>query len=184
MPVKDYQLRIVLKQIVPDIWRRVVVPGNVTLAKLHKVIQLAMGWQTYHLYLFTVGPERYGEDVGEWSDFDQRVSNAKRTTLQDVVVRKGARFLYEYDMGDGWEHEIAVEAIEESSTSKVRCLGGSRSCPPEDCGGPYGYEELLEIIFDPQHPQYEDRKAWLGDGFGPEEFDLPAINRRLGRLKV
>ena len=182
--MKNYQLRIALKEIAPDVWRRLLVPGNVTLARLHKIFQIAMGWENYHLYLFTIGRECYGEGVGEWSDFGQRVDNAKRVTLEDVAASKGLRFVYEYDMGDGWEHEVRIEAIQEGTAGKVRCLEGERSCPPEDCGGPYGYEELLEIILDPKHPEYVDKREWLGEGFNPEEFDLDRVNRQLGRLKV
>ena len=104
--------------------------------------------------------------------------------LQEIAVRKGARFIYTYDMGDGWEHEIRVEEISEGSPEQVRCLEGARSCPPEDCGGPYGYERLLEIVFDPKHPEFQDRRDWLGGSFDPEVFNVEIVNRRLKRLKL
>lgn len=182
--MNNYQLRVTLMDIKPPIWRRIVVPGTISLAKLHNIIQTSMGWENYHIYLFTVGRQRYGEGVREWAECDQKVFNAKHVMLQDVAGRKGARFVYEYDMGDGWAHQVVVEDIEEGIPSRVRCLDGARSCPPEDCGGPFGYEELLEIVFDPKHPEYEDRKAWLGGGFNPEAFVRGAVNRKLGRLKV
>ena len=182
--MKNYRLRITLEDIQPPIWREVIVPGAITLAKLHSVIQITMGWGNYHIYLFEARGCRYGEGVAEWSEYDQRVVNAKHTLLQDVAPRKGAAFLYTYDMGDGWNHQVRVEEITEGKADKVRCLAGARSCPPEDCGGPIGYEELLEIIFDPKHPEHGERKEWLGEGFSPEAFDLQAVNRRLARLRV
>jgi hypothetical protein len=182
--VENYQLSIKLLKIEPPIWRRVVVPGTVTLAKLHSILQKVMGWENYHIYLFNVGRQQYGEGVSEWADAAQRVVNAKRVMLQDIATRKGARFFYTYDMGDGWEHEIRVEEIREGSPEQVRCLDGERSCPPEDCGGPYGYEQLLDIIFDPKHPEHQERRDWLGDGFNPELFNAEIVNRRLKRLKI
>ena len=182
--MKNYRLRITLEDVEPPIWREVIVPATITLAKLHTVIQIIMGWENYHIYLFEAGPRQYGEGVAEWSDFGQKVMNAKRTLLEAVAQRKGATFLYTYDMGDGWSHKIRVEEITEATTGEIRCLGGARSGPPEDCGGPHGYQELLEIIFDPKHPEYQERREWLGNGFAPELFALEPVNRRLARLKL
>jgi hypothetical protein len=182
--VKNYQLSIKLLEIQPPIWRRFVVPGTVSLAKLHSILQKVMGWENYHIYLFNVGRQQYGEGISEWGHFDQRVVNAKRVMLLDIAVRKGARFFYTYDMGDGWEHEIRVEEIREGPPEQVRCIEGERSCPPEDCGGPYGYQQLLEIIFDPKHPEHQERRDWLGDSFSPELFNVEIVNRRLKRLKI
>ena len=182
--MKNYQLSIQLLDIEPPIWRRLAVPGTVSLAKLHAIVQRVMGWGNYHLYLFTVGRKQYGEGVSEWADSDQRVHDAKRVMLEDIAMRKGARFTYTYDMGDGWEHEIRVEEIAEGAAQPVRCMEGARCCPPEDCGGPDGYEELLEIVFDPKHPEYQERREWLGEDFDPERFDAAAVNRGLKRLKI
>jgi len=178
-----YTLRIELLEIAPPIFRRVSVPASITLAQLHKVIQIAMGWENSHIYLFEIGRDRYGEGLSEWNAFGQRVLNAKRTTLQDVASRRGPRFLYTYDTGDGWDHEIKVEAIAAAPSGKIRCLEGKRNCPPEDCGGPYGYQELLEKLFDPTHSEHQEIKEWAGDFF-PGTFSLEAVNRRLARLKA
>ena len=180
--MRTYTLRIELQGIAPPIFRRVTVPGSITLAKLHKVIQIAMGWENYHLYLFEIGRDQYGEGVSEWNDYGQRVFNAKRATLEQATSGERARFLYTYDLGDGWQHKITVEAIRDASPAKIGCLEGQRSCPPEDCGGPYGYQELLEKIFDPTHPEHREMREWAGD-FAPEEFSLERVNRRLARLK-
>ncbi len=182
--MKNYQLSIKLLEIEPPIWRRFVVPGTVSLATLHMILQRVMGWGNYHIYLFNVGGQQYGEGVSEWAEFAQTVTNAKRVMLQDIAVRKGARFIYTYDMGDGWEHEIRAEEIHEGPPEQVRCLAGARSCPPEDCGGPHGYEEMLEIIFNPKHAEYQERRDWLGESFSPELFNVEIVNRRLRRLKV
>jgi hypothetical protein len=182
--VKNYRLSIKLLEIEPPIWRSLAVPGTVSLAKLHTILQKVMGWDNYHIYLFNVGRRQYGEGVSEWADFAQAVVNAKRVMLQDIAPRKGARFIYTYDLGDGWEHELRVEEIHEGEPDQVRCLDGARSCPPEDCGGPHGYGELLEIIFDPRHPEYQARRDWLDEGFDPELFNVEIVNRRLKRLKV
>ena len=127
--MKNYQLSIKLLEIEPPIWRRIAVPGTVSLAKLHAILQKVMGWENYHIYLFTAGRLQYGEGVSEWNEVAQRVVNAKRVMLQDIAARKGARFNYTYDMGDGWEHEIRVEEISEGEPEQVRCLEGARSCP-------------------------------------------------------
>lgn len=182
--MSNYQLRIELLRIKPPIWRLISVPGTVTLATLHLVLQRVMGWENYHIYLFAAGRQQFGEGVREWSAYDQRVVNAKGVTLQEIVQRKGARFTYTYDMGDGWEHEIRVEEIREGAPEKARCLDGARSCPPEDCGGPHGYQDLLDVIFDPTHPQYQEIRDWLGDTFAPERFNVEIVNRSLLRMKV
>ena len=182
--MKNYELSVKLLEIEPPIWRRLAVPGTVSLAKLHLILQRVMGWGNYHIYLFNVGRLQYGEGVSEWADYAQRVVNAKRVMLQDIALRKGARFIYTYDMGDGWEHEIRVEEIHEGPPEQVRCLGGARSCPPEDCGGPHGYEELLEILFDPKHSEYQERRDWLGEGFDPERFNVELVNRGFKRFRV
>ncbi len=122
--MKNYRLSIELLEIEPPIWRRLAVPGTVSLAKLHNILQKVMGWENYHIYLFTVGRQQYGEGVSEWNEVAQRVVNAKRVLLQDIAARKGARFVYTYDMGDGWEHEIRVEEIHEGPPEQVRCLEG------------------------------------------------------------
>lgn len=182
--MKNYRLRITLMDIKPPIWREIIVPGTITLAKLHTILQISMGWENYHIYLFEVGRRQYGEGTAEWAEYGQKVVNAKRTLLEDIAQRSGEAFLYTYDMGDGWHHQIRVEEIADGKPEKVRCLAGARSGPPEDCGGPHGYQELLEIIFDPKHPEHQERREWLGDGFEPEAFDLQAVNRRLARLKL
>lgn len=173
-----YQIKITLKDAKPPIWRRVQVPSNITLAKLHKIIQLAMGWYNCHLYEFEVHGTSYGQPMPEY-DFD--VKNDQRVKLNQLVTQEKFKFSYLYDMGDGWDHEILVEKIL-SPDPEVRyplCIKGKRACPPEDCGGVWGYADFLEAIQDPQHPEHETMLEWIGGEFDPEQFDLEETNHQL-----
>lgn len=178
-----YELRVVLKDIKPPIWRVIRVPGNTTLHRLHQVIQAVMGWTNSHLYLFHVGEADFGEPDPEW---EQEVMDSTRTSLERIV-RSGVRsFVYEYDMGDSWEHQITIQKTLEDDRNETQpvCLEGARACPPEDCGGPYGYPDFLEAISDPNHEEHEETLEWAGGHFDPEEFDLDAVNKALASLRV
>ncbi len=172
-----YQLRIALHGTEPVVWRQVVVPGRITFAKLHKVFQIAMGWSDRHLHRFkstTSGPMKAGHE--------------KVLRLKDVAEKRGpgGGFYYEYDSGDEWLHSVFVEKIIDLGPlpAFIDCLGGERACPPEDCGGAPGYDNLLAILGDPGHPEHKDRRAWVGADFEPGAFDLAAVRKRLKRLKV
>lgn len=176
-----YQLKITLRGIRPPVWRRVEVPGEFTLRRLHDVIQAAMGWFDCHLHQFTIGEVSYGEpDPDGWNEF----RDDRKSRLRQVVRREQARFLYEYDFGDSWEHEILVEKIAapEAGARYPRCIAGRRSAPPEDSGGAWGYAELLVVLADPKHPEHEEMKEWAGERFDPERFELEAVNRVLARM--
>ena len=175
-----YQLKITLKDIRPPIWRRVLVP-DCSLSKLHEVIQVAMGWENYHLYDFEVGGERYTDPRG-MDDLD--MEDASKVKLGQVAPREKAKLRYTYDFGDTWQHEIVVEKVlppGEGETYPL-CIDGKRACPPEDCGGPWGYMEFAEAIKDPEHEQHEKFTEWRGE-FDPEAFDLDAVNKELRRLR-
>jgi hypothetical protein len=177
-----YQLKITLKGIRPPIWRRVQVGGSMTLGKLHEVVQIVMGWEGYHLHQFSIAGIDYGQPDPE---FDVDVSNEDRVKLSQVIAGEKFKFLYTYDFGDNWEHEILVEKVlpAAADTHYPICLTGKRACPPEDCGGPWGYAELLEGLQDPENPDYEEQLEWVGEGFDPNQFDLAAINQELSDLK-
>jgi hypothetical protein len=180
-----YQLRITLRHIRPPIWRRVLVPGDVSLGELHDVIQSVMGWQDYHLHQFQVGNVVYGMDPEEDAGWGLESVDERRSALQDVARREKSRFDYEYDFGDGWHHEILVEKIlppEEGKRYPV-CTTGKRSAPPEDSGGPYHYGEFLEALRNPDHPDHEETVEWAGR-FDPERFNLDAVNARLAALQM
>lgn len=182
-----YRLKVTLKGSKPPIWRRLEVPGEITLAKLHRILQVAMGWTDSHLHSFRIGETYYREPD---PDFDPgfsliEVKNEKRFRLQQVAFREKMKFLYEYDFGDGWEHEILVEKIlpmTENSRHPV-CIKGVRACPPEDIGGIWGYYTFLKIMQDPRHPEHQDLMEWAGGHFDPDRFDLDEINQQLSKIK-
>jgi Plasmid pRiA4b ORF-3-like protein len=173
-----HQLDVTLDDIEPRIWRRIEVPSSITLAGLHDVIQGAMGWQGYHLHQFEIGDTVYGVDDGEGPE----VVDESRTRLGDVAP-EGTVFTYEYDFGDSWAHSIEVSQVTAPApaTTYPRCVAGERACPPEDCGGPWGYTELVDALADPRHEQHEELLEWVGDSFDPAEFDLAEVNARMGR---
>ncbi|HEX5057608.1 MAG TPA: plasmid pRiA4b ORF-3 family protein [Gammaproteobacteria bacterium] len=170
-----YQLKITLQYTQPPVWRRVQAPADIRLDKLHDVIQIAMGWTDSHLHAFYINGENYGPP-GPMSD----MSDERKARLGDIV-QQGGRLLYEYDFGDGWVHEIKVENISpaEAGAPYPRCLDGARACPPDDCGGPPGYQNLLDTLGDPEHPEREEMLDWLGGEFNPETFDLEQVNKLL-----
>ena len=181
-----YQLKITLKGIRPPIWRRLQVPGATTLAALHQVLQAVFGWTDSHLHQFIVDETYYGEPE-HYEDYDDiETVDEKKAILGGVVHREKQRFLYVYDFGDNWEHEIVVEKIivGNSGSDRPLCLGGKRQGPPEDCGGTMGYQEFLEAIRDPDHEEHEAMLEWVGGSFDPKEFDLATVNPALAWLSL
>jgi len=180
-PPSVHQLKITLAGSRPPIWRRVQVSSAINLRRLHDVIQAAMGWTQSHLYRFEVG----GVDFGEPDSADELAfRSAKATPLRKIAPAPGAVFLYEYDFGDSWQHRIEVEKVlpPEQGRSYPRCLAGKRACPPEDVGGIWGYEEFLQAIRDPKHPEHAAMLEWVGGAFDPEAFDRQAVNDELAHL--
>lgn len=176
-----YQLKVTLKGSKPPIWRRLQVPGNITLHRLHIMLQAAMGWSNYHLYRFQIAGKEYGEPDPDNELYELDFKNSRRTKLWKVVPAVKSSFTYEYDFGDGWKHQVVVEKImaAEPGAQYPVCLAGKRACPPEDCGGIWGYERLLQVIGNPSHEEYEEMMEWLGGRFDPDEFDLDKVNRAL-----
>jgi len=175
-----YQLKITLQGISPPIWRRVQVRQDIMLEDLHGVIQMVMGWDCYHLHQFIIENTYYGELSPDGDDFGMEIEDETCFRLCDLVEEKG-KFIYEYDFGDSWCHVVVVEKILTPDPKAVYpvCVKGKRSCPPEDCGGSWGYDSLLEILADSKHEEHEDTKEWLGDDFDSEKFDLDKINAGL-----
>jgi hypothetical protein len=180
--IQIYQMKITLDEIKPPIWRRVQVKSNITLYRFHFIIQEVMGWDDYHLHQFIIDGMTYS--VSDPADMFE-VIDEETVTLSQVVFEENTKFIYEYDFGDSWSHIILVEKILPFEADKHYpvCLKGKRACPPEDCGGPYGYDELLEILKNPKHPEHEEMVDWLDYDFDPEYFDLDEINERLARIK-
>jgi len=176
-----YCLHVTLRYIAPPIWRRIEVSADIKLGRLHRVLQTAMGWTDSHLHAFRVEGVSYGVPDPEFPDGTQ----SERNMRLDKIATAGDTLLYEYDFGDSWEHELKVEKQlpADPSIHYPRCTGGARACPPEDCGGPPGYEELLAARTDTSHPMYNDIRGWLDPAFDPERLDLTDINQRLWRLR-
>ena len=170
-------LKVTLRGTKPPVWRRLLAPASMTLADLHEAIQAAMGWEGGHLHVFDID----GRSYGDRSAVDD-VADEKRMTLDGVRRSSVARFAYTYDFGDDWEHTITIEKTLPAAQGRTypACIAGKRACPPEDCGGPWGYQELLDIVADPAHPERAERLEWLGEEFDPEEFSLVGVNSILG----
>ena len=176
------QLKISLVESKPSIWRSVIVPESMTLADLHRVIQIVMGWDNAHLHEFQVRGERYTEFE---EDIRSGAGDSTAVTLRSLKLnREGQTFLYNYDFGDDWLHEIVVESSRsaDDSVKLPLCVTGRRACPPEDSGGVRRYGYLLEAVSDPSNPDHEELSAWIDPDFDPEEFDVDRVNRDLRRV--
>jgi hypothetical protein len=178
------QLRISLKDHTPTIWRRLVVPGEIKLTKLHLIFQAAMGWEDYHLHQFQIGEQVYGVPDDEF-DFEEFDDIDEDTVLFSEVVTAPMRFSYQYDFGDNWQHEVVVEKMESVPLvlKFAACIDGQRACPPEDCGGTGGFEEFVEAVTDPTHEEHVDYVQWVGRPFDPEAFSVAATNAALQRVR-
>ena len=180
-PTAVYQLKITLKGSRPPIWRRVLVRDDTTLEQLNYVIQIAVGWTNSHLHDFTIRGERYSEPSPEdW----EPVKDEQRYKLNQLVTGAKFKFVYQYDFGDSWDHEVVVEKVltPEPGMRYPVCVTGKRACPPEDVGGVWGYAEFLEAINDPKHEEHESYLEWIGGEFDPEAFDLDDVNALLKRM--
>jgi hypothetical protein len=176
--VRVYQIKVTLEGIKPPVWRRLLVSSAISLENLHNVLQVAIGWTDSHLHLFEAQGISYGVPDPE---LDAATKNEARVTLGAILSREKDAMRYEYDFGDGWSHKIVLEKML-ASAEKVpvpSCTGGARACPPEDCGGIWGYEEFLKAIRDPKHPEHHEMLEWIGGSFDPDHFDAEEINRIL-----
>lgn len=176
-----FRLRIALHDVVPTVWRRLLVPGSVRLNKLHRVFQAAMGWEDCHLHAFEIGESRYGMQFDEYppDELDEKAV----TVL--AAIADTTRFAYEYDFGDSWTHEVRVERHWRMliGLKSAVCVDGANRCPPEDCGGAGGYELLQQVLGDPNHEQYEELLEWIGGPLDAAEFDLALTNARLQAVR-
>jgi hypothetical protein len=163
-----YAIKVTLLDTNPPVWRRFLVERDIPLRELHGVLQKVMGWWNAHLHQFVFNGQKRSE----------------KTKLGDVMSRPGASLLYEYDFGDGWRHELVLEEvlIGDESFQQI-CVAGIRNCPPEDCGGPHGFAELLEVLQDSKHPEHDSMREWVGEGYAPEHFSVDEINRKLRRKR-
>ena len=177
-----YRFKIILQDTDPVIWRRIETK-DVTLEKLHELIQTAMGWTNSHLHQFEIADARYTDPrfmMGDFDDFGAIDYSGIR--IGDLVSKHGSklRMGYEYDFGDGWQHEVVLEKVTESEPGAKypRCIDGERACPPEDVGGVYGFADYVEAITNPNHSEYGELLEWNGP-FDPAQFDAAKATRRM-----
>jgi hypothetical protein len=163
-PGEIYQIKVTLLGTDPPIWRRLLVPADLTLERLHDVLQLAVGWEDCHMHEFRIGKQRFGKpDPLERAFGRPRTASERTARLFTVLDKARAKAVYTYDFGDGWDHEIVVEKCltPEPGRAYPACLAGERHGPPEDCGGLPGFHDMLEAISDPRHEQHDEILEWL-----------------------
>lgn len=175
-----YEMKMTLQGVTPKIWRCIHVRSDITLDKLHRIIQITMGWTDSHLHEFVIQGERYGISTDEEDHY--QVIDESRIRLSQVAGLKSS-FIYSYDFGDCWEHEMKVTKmfLPEDDIKTPICIDGKRACPPEDCGGFMGYSRLLKTLAGPACEDRDDLLGWLDGEFDPEHFDLQAVNKALHR---
>jgi hypothetical protein len=169
-----------LRDVHPPIWRRIQVWEDTTLAQLHTILQIVMGWEDYHLHQFLIGRRLYSVPDPDDTMYERKVVDESRVPLGEVVPRVGTEFTYLYDFGDSWEHDLILEAIllPEATAQYPICIGGERRTPPEDVGGISGYEEYLAVLAEPEHEEHENMLQWRGS-FDPEAFAQAQVNHEL-----
>ena len=171
------RIKVELNEIKPSIWRRFCVPSDITLGELHHLLLIVMGWEGSHLHLFRFK----GQEIGplDEPDVSEGMLDEEDVFLDELFTEIGTSLTYIYDFGDEWVHTLTHEGPLQSGDEPLTALDGERACPPEDCGGPFGYLNLLQAQNDPQHPEHQEMMEWLGDPIDPEEFDLDDINEAL-----
>ena len=188
------QLKITLRYLDPAIWRRVLVPHDITLPRLHLVIQAAFAWTNSHMHAFETETATYETHFDDGSDFPgtPKQLDESKYRLSDLLPCAKTKCAYTYDFGDDWEHDIVLEKLlpapDGKRLTRAEVIAGEHACPPDDCGGVPGYCDLVEILLNPKHPEHKERREWLdlpkGEKFNPYFFDPAAANKELRRLKV
>jgi len=185
------EIKIELEGLKPKVWRSFQVEADITFNRLHEIIQKVMGWENYHMYDFKVGTTSivdHRSEEGEYGFGTGKTYKANKVKLADFIEKKSQKFNYFYDMVDFWEHKLTVKKIfdvDDDDKAYPIVLAGERACPPEDCGGVWGYMELLEILSDPEHPEYEERiEDWLGEDFDPEYFNVEEVNKKFRKTRI
>jgi len=176
-----YEIKVELKEIEPAIWRVLRVRPQTSLSRLHKVLQKAMGWTNSHLHLFEIDGQVYSEGDIEW---ESDIQDYHGMRLDKIFTEGRTSFLYEYDPGDSWRHDITLlGTVVGEPGEKIACIGGARACPPEDCGGTPGYYDLLAALSDPGHEEHDAMLEWVGGKYDPNAFDVATVDRALKRLR-
>jgi hypothetical protein len=196
-PVSVYYLRVTLEDSKPAIWRDILVPSDLTLEALHYVIQTVMGWENCHGHQFIAEKVLYtnetdhintDDDYGllDIEELEKQDRNEKKYTVAQLLTKEDAIIIYEYDLGDSWTHQIELKKILpiDANAHQPRCIKGEKACPPEDCGGIWGYTDMLESLQNPENPEDTQILTWFGENFNPAHFDIEAVNRTLRHLLV
>lgn len=169
-----HQLKLTLRGIRPPVWRRIVIDSDIPLSELAHLLEAAMGWLGGHLHAFVAGDVTYEvPDPDGDTGWGRRTVDERTVTLGEVLVRPNAKLRWDYDFGDGWQHDVVVESIAPTGIGfdGPVCVAGRRACPPDDCGGTWGYANLLAALADPNHEDHEELAEWTPPGFDPEVFD-------------
>lgn len=181
MTDKIFQIQIALKGSKPKIWRRILIPSDLSLSDFHKIIQTTMGWTNTHLHQFIKNMTFYTvkhPDDYMWDEMDNVDYKKNKIRISDLIKTEKDKIIYEYDFGDGWQHDIILEKVLpiDNNIKYPICLTGKMNCPPEDCGGIWGYTDMLVILKQPGHEEYDNLIEWLGEKFDPEFFDIDEVN--------
>lgn len=184
-PTPIARIKVVLDDVAPTVTRRLEVPLTLRLDRLHTVLQEAMGWTDTHLYEFRIKGIGFGIPDPDWG-YGGGPLDARKTTLLDAIADTGAKsFKYLYDFGDGWEHSVKIERIATAADGILypRLIEASGRCPPEDVGGPWGYQEAREALADPSHERHQEIAEWWGaDPLDLDTIDIPAIEAEIAKL--
>ncbi len=177
MTAQIYQIHISLQGSKPKIWRRVLIKPDITLVDFHRIIQTVMGWSNSHLHQFEKGHDSYSPEEFEVED----TQNSRKVKLNSLLKKENDKIKYEYDFGDSWMHDIILEKVlpVDKTMQIPSCVNGKGNCPPEDCGGIWGYEDIKTILSNPKHKQFEETMEWIGNEFDPDYFDKKEINEML-----
>jgi hypothetical protein len=172
-----FQIKVTLLDVEPPVWRQLLISADTNLARLHAVLNEAVGWQNSHLHEFRLRDRTFG---GPRIDDEGDVEDERRFKVNQLLS-VGQSIEYAYDLGDGWTHAVMVEKLLDLDPCihYPLCVAGARSCPPEDCGGVGGSENLLAALADPNHEEHDELTTWVGGTFDPAGFDLNRVNRAL-----
>lgn len=179
------QLKVTLKGSKPPIWRQLIISNMVPLDRFHRVLQIAMGWESYHMHQFEAHGKVYGSVEGEAAIDLEDVLDQRKFKLHQLLATAKDAITYTYDFGDDWQHKIVVEKVLpwDPNTPQPQVIKAKGACPPEDVGGIWGYNDFLAAVKDPKNPDHEELLDWCGGEFDPNAYDLDLVNQRLLKEK-
>jgi len=181
-PYKNvFSIKVSLLETNPLVWRKIEISESATFYDLHVALQDAMGWWDYHLFQFHIGKGKNALKIGVPDpDFEMGCETAWEISLKEICQPGLNKIIYEYDFGDSWDHLIEIEGFypKTKGTRYPQCLDGENTCPPEDCGGVWGFEEFKSAMFDTTHEQHDMFKKWFGKKFDPSVFNKAKVKFR------